>query len=653
MKNLIVIFLLVLASSASSQNNIDSLLNLLPEQHGASERAKTNLALGDAYFTYNADSAIFYLERAYQLARLSDQILILSEITAKLAQSYMYLDLVKATEFSIMAVKYSEEADNSTSIIYAHNVLGLVYRTNGDIDKAKSEYEYSLSIAEETKDSMNLARCFNNIGIVHMMSAEYDIGLEYWLKSLEIKIAMDNLLDAAPTMSNIAIYYKDIGRYNEAEEYLNEALNISLDFRDYEAVAFNYSILGDLNRMKGNPLKAIPLYKNALVYFDSSGGYFSKEESLFGLSEAYANSGQFKKAHEIQQDYVKLLKAEYDENNSRLNRELTAQFESEKKEKELELLKSEGDAKDARIKEEEAKTALKEANNFYLTIGLVVTGIVMVFIIFAFRRVREAKKQIEEQKHLVEEKNTEITDSISYAKRLQDAILPTTEVITANLPDNFVLYSPKDIVAGDFYWLEKVGDKILFAAADCTGHGVPGAMVSVVCHNALNRAVREFSLSVPSQILDKVTDLVIETFDKSTEEVKDGMDIALCSFDMKNRKVLYAGANNGLYHVKQGIFSEVKPTKQPVGKYDNRREFENHEIQAEKGDVFYLFTDGFADQFGGERGKKYKYKPFKELLTKLSEEPMSTQKDMLANSFNDWKGDYQQVDDVCVIGVRL
>jgi len=265
----------------------------------------------------------------------------------------------------------------------------------------------------------------------------------------------------------------------------------------------------------------------------------------------------------------------------------------------------------------------------------------------------EAKKQIEEQKHLVDEKNTEITDSISYAKRLQDAILPTTEVISSSLSDNFVLYLPKDIVAGDFYWLEKVGDKILFAAADCTGHGVPGAMVSVVCHNALNRAVREFNLLQPSMILDKVTDLVIETFEESTEEVKDGMDIALCSFNLKTNEVQYAGANNSLYFVKEGSFTEIKPTKQPVGKYDNRKEFENHVLKADVGDVFYLFTDGFADQFGGEKGKKFKYKPFKELLTEIAHEPMSTQKDKLNESLAKWKGDYQQVDDVCVIGVRL
>ena len=266
---------------------------------------------------------------------------------------------------------------------------------------------------------------------------------------------------------------------------------------------------------------------------------------------------------------------------------------------------------------------------------------------------REAKKIIEEQKHLVDEKNTEITDSISYAKRLQDAILPTTEVISSSLSENFVLYTPKDIVAGDFYWLEKVGDKVLFAAADCTGHGVPGALVSVVCHNALNRAVREFSLIKPSQILDKVTDLVIETFEKSTEEVKDGMDIALCSFDMKTKEVQYAGANNSLYYIRDGAFNEIKPTKQPVGKYDNRKDFENHILKVEIGDVFYLFTDGYPDQFGGEKGKKFKYKPFKELLAEIALEPMSIQKEKLNTSFNDWKGEYVQVDDVCVIGVRI
>ena len=226
----------------------------------------------------------------------------------------------------------------------------------------------------------------------------------------------------------------------------------------------------------------------------------------------------------------------------------------------------------------------------YLILGLVLAGVILLLIVFVLIRVRSAKKQVEEQKHIVEEKNREITDSISYAKRLQNAILPTEEVIQAALKESFVLYLPKDIVAGDFYWLEKVQGKVLFAVADCTGHGVPGAMVSVVCNNALNRAVREFNLIDPGKILDKVTDLVIETFEKSTEEVKDGMDISLCVYDLENKIVHFAGANNGIYHVSNGELHEIRPNKQPVGKYADRQPFETKVISFQDGDIFHRWV---------------------------------------------------------------
>lgn len=280
----------------------------------------------------------------------------------------------------------------------------------------------------------------------------------------------------------------------------------------------------------------------------------------------------------------------------------------------------------------------------------------------------------EHQKELVEEKNKEILDSIAYAKRLQDAILPPDKLVNEKLPNSFILYKPKDIVAGDFYWMESVDqDEVLFAAADCTGHGVPGAMVSVVCSNALDRTVKEFGIVETGKVLDKVTDLVIETFEKSEDEVKDGMDISLCKMRYEelggNAKIQYAGANNPLWiiskredigygdtvNLSEGGFHlhEIKATKQPVGQYAERRPFESHDLILEKGEIFYLFTDGFADQFGGDRGKKYKYKTFKRYLLANAEKSMKEQKGIIDNEFEMWKGEFEQVDDVCIIGVRI
>ena len=270
------------------------------------------------------------------------------------------------------------------------------------------------------------------------------------------------------------------------------------------------------------------------------------------------------------------------------------------------------------------------------------------------------------RKKIVEEHQKDIIDSITYAKRLQDAILPPTKFINQYVPENFVLYKPKDIVAGDFYWAESVGDLFFIAAADSTGHGVPGAMVSVVCSNALNRTLKEFKETETGKILDKTRDLVVETFEKSANEVKDGMDISLLCIDKKNNTVCWSGANNPLWYIcsanEKAVSSsavenrqlvEVKADKQPIGKTDNQTKFTSHKLNCATGTIFYLFTDGYADQFGGPNGKKFKYKAFGELLLKNVNLSMEEQSSALDKAFEDWKGNLEQVDDVCVIGIKL
>jgi len=261
------------------------------------------------------------------------------------------------------------------------------------------------------------------------------------------------------------------------------------------------------------------------------------------------------------------------------------------------------------------------------------------------------KEEIEDKNHMIEEAFNDIQDSIKYAKRIQHAILPPSKIIKEFLPNSFVLYIPKDIVAGDFYWLEHHNEKVLFAAADCTGHGVPGAMVSVVCNNALNRAVREYGVNTPGEILDKAREIVIEEFEKSEEEVKDGMDIAICS--LNGGKLQYAGAHNPLWIIRNNEILETKASKQPIGKFDNAIPFITHEIDLEKGDTIYIFSDGYADQFGGDRGKKFKSKAFKQLVLDINDKTMEQQKVLIHDAFEEWKGGLEQLDDVCVIGVRV
>lgn len=269
------------------------------------------------------------------------------------------------------------------------------------------------------------------------------------------------------------------------------------------------------------------------------------------------------------------------------------------------------------------------------------------------QKIREATEELLLQKQEIEEVHREITDSIAYAKRIQLAILPPQDYFEEQLPNAFVLYLPKDVVAGDFYWMQEHESKTLFAAADCTGHGVPGAMVSVICNNGLNRAVRESNLSDPGEILDKTRELVLAEFHKSSEEVKDGMDIALCS--LQGTTLKYAGAHNPLWIIRKGSqeVEEIKANKQPIGKYDEPLPYTTHTVKLSDGDSFYIFSDGYADQFGGEKGKKFKAANFKRLLLSIQNESMERQKVLIDEAFDRWKGALEQLDDVCVIGVRV
>lgn len=270
-------------------------------------------------------------------------------------------------------------------------------------------------------------------------------------------------------------------------------------------------------------------------------------------------------------------------------------------------------------------------------------------------KVLERTQEINHQKELLQEKNKEVLDSINYAKRLQHAILPDFEEMYAALGDSFLLYKPKDIVSGDFYWMFEDGDTLLVATVDCTGHGVPGAMVSVVGANSLDRCVKEFRLRTPSEILEKLSDLVELTFATEQYEVRDGMDISLVNYNRKTGIIQYCGAHNPLWVIPADAdeIRETKADKQPIGKYDYRKPFTNHTFEMKSGDTIYLFSDGYADQFGGPLGKKFKYSTLKKLMLDNCRKPMKEQHDILDETFESWRGMLEQNDDVCMIAFRI
>jgi serine phosphatase RsbU (regulator of sigma subunit)/HAMP domain-containing protein len=264
------------------------------------------------------------------------------------------------------------------------------------------------------------------------------------------------------------------------------------------------------------------------------------------------------------------------------------------------------------------------------------------------------KEEVERQSRKVVELYKNVTDSIRYAKRLQESILPPEKRIKELLPESFVFYRPKDIVSGDFYWFDKVGEKVVFAAVDCTGHGVPGAFMSLVGHNGLNQAVRDRGAVRPAQVLQELNRIAFEALHKDRDQfVRDGMDMAFCALDTDSLELDYAGANCPLYLVRNGEVLQYTPDKMPIGGFElEGRTFTDHRIQLQKGDAVYIFSDGYADQFGGPRGKKFLYRRFRELLVEIHGSPMDRQKIMLLEALNQWKGAHEQVDDILVIGMR-
>lgn len=288
---------------------------------------------------------------------------------------------------------------------------------------------------------------------------------------------------------------------------------------------------------------------------------------------------------------------------------------------------------------------------------LIIVVIIALAVLFYARRIlKEEERQKEvlrEQKRTIELKNLNINASINYALKIQSSLLPSEGHFSSLFDDYFIFYQPKDIVSGDFYWMEQIGDDVYVAVADCTGHGVPGAMVSVICSNALNRVVKEMEMRNTGEILDHVTDVVTDYFSKGDVHMHDGMDIAFCRINLKTLVLEYSGANNPVYIVSKEDFRTLPSSRQPIGEYPNRKDFDSTSLQLNPGDQVYLFSDGYADQFGGPSGKKFRSQKFRALIRTIADLPMKEQGDVLEKRFNEWRNELEQVDDVCVLGIRV
>lgn len=572
----------------------------------------------------------------------------------------------------------SKIGDQQHSVLALNNLAGLYYHQN-NIQKAKEVTLKVISLDSIMDNKNQYAAHLGNLASLYVAENNREKALNTLSKVLITQRELGATTDIMLTLTNIGDIQVAQGNYKEALACYNEALPLA-------EVSDNK--LRTIATLRG--IAKINLYTNQLKQAEIAGLKAVKLSQEFGyvletqtsaktLSKIYKAKKDYRKALEYNELYHLMKDSIVNEANKeaiyqqqyRLEYEVKAAADSVMQTEALKVKKAENDLQKSTI-------AAQNTQKWYLFGGLVLLAL---FGAVMFNRFRITKKQsdiIEEQrldavlqKETIEKAHGEILESITYAKRLQDAILPKQEEINSHIPENYVLFKPKETVSGDFYWFEHINDVNYIAVADCTGHGVPGALVSVVCANALDRSVNEFKLKEPAEILNKTRELVIQTFAKSGENIKDGMDITFCAIT-QDGKLMYSGANNPLWIVKktedvseidkvwknniiEDEFSliETKANKQPIGLYERMIPFEQHTISLQKGDTIYLFTDGFPDQFGGEKGKKFKYKPFKNLLLDISQKPTAMQHQLILDCFNSWKGAEEQVDDVCIIGVRL
>ena len=651
----------------------------------------------------------------------------------------------KALSSSIKSLEISNKSKNRSGKLGALNNLGTIYAYLSDFPKALSYYKQSLKLVEQKGDKKGMAGLYNNMGIIYKFEKEYLLSLEYYQKSIKIYEILNDESGIAQTNLNVGVIYFFLKQYEKSIAYLestkkyyekkqdDDGIYLCLDNISNSLLALNkldelfkvsertlsharttkkpLQLISAL-QIRGDYYLKMKKFKEAIIAYSESYNYAldvkslnNQKGALSGLYEAYKNLKDYRLALKYHEIYKSVIDSMFNEqkneeiNNLKteiaLDRQEFSLTEKAKIEKEkLELIAK---------KEKENQEAIKSRQQLiiYSVAGFLLLTLIFSFFLYKRFRITSRQKsiieiqksQIEIQRDLVAEKQKEIVDSISYAKRLQEAILPSERAWMKCFPESFIYYQPKDIVAGDFYFLEKKNNKIIFAVADCTGHGVPGAMVSVVCSNALKRAVNEFHTLYAGDILNKVRELVIETFSahenlrqehEKFNHVRDGMDISLGVLDESTLNLDWAGANNPLWIIKKNSLTafdtnnvqedevelrgqlnlkkilEIKPEKQPIGIYESAVPFVSKNIQLEKGDLIYLFSDGFADQFGGDKGKKFKISSLNKLILENSALACNDQKNKLENTFREWTNQYkpdkthfEQTDDICIIGIKL
>ncbi len=692
LKTYLYLLLLLLSISGKSQVNLDSLWTVWNDESKAdTSRLKAMKSIAyDGYLFSQPDSAFYYAELVYDFAQSINNKKYMAGASFLQGKAYKkQRNLLRAIDYYMKSLKISEDIEDKESIAAISNNIGNIYKSQGNLDKALEYHLNSLKIAKELGHKKDMAKSFNNIGNVYSSQGDLQKSMDYHIKSLNISEEIDDKELMATSFNNIGIIYEDKGDLEKAMDNHIKSLKISEDIGIKYGTGNSFNNIGSIYQAQGDLQKAMEYYMKSLKISEEIGQkrriaqrsnsigiiyqdrgdlqkameYFLKSKKLY--KELNVINGLDKTAELLMQLYEKLGMPQKALENYKLYvtiKDSLATMDGIEKEKQRQfheqyLLEKQADSikhadeiliqqAQTLAKEEQLKSETQRRN------GLVV---ISLLILMSLGLVFTQLKKVRAKNFIIEEKQQEITDSINYAKRLQQGILVPFDLVQSWLSESFILFKPKDIVSGDFYWIEKVGDKIYFAVADCTGHGIPGALVSIICSNALSKALYEDKITAPAKILDATREIVEKRFVRSTDNIKDGMDISLCCLNVKTKTVSWAGAMNPLWIIKKDSnkIEELKPDRQAIGFVEKPKSFKEHKVKLELNDVLYLFSDGYQDQFGGEKGKKYMKGKMKKFVLSVQDQDMQTQLASFDKEFNSWKGSHEQIDDVCVMGVKV
>jgi serine phosphatase RsbU (regulator of sigma subunit)/Tfp pilus assembly protein PilF len=615
-------------------------------------------------------------------------------------------DLIDNAEYELAQKKIdsliilSKQINYTEGLAESFNLRGSINRDQSNLRDALDNFLSAIKLFEELKMPVKVAGIQNNIGLIYAEIKEYRTALAYYFKAEKINLSADHKGFLAINYNNIATCYQKLNQFHSAQTYLNKSLALRQEISDTMGMAMAYHNIGINHQLTDDNDSAVFFFNKSLSYLGNMNENMGHAYNYLELGNSYLQKKKLAEAEKyllnalrisennelegLKVEIYKYLSEVYQQKNDYRkaftfqNLYMSSKENIESDESKNEILKKEleydfAKRQELQRKDAENKQAISNAeiqSQKKLTTGAVIALVILsglIIIVFrSYNQKRKANDIISKQKELVEHKNKEILDSINYAKYIQNALLPSEKVISDLHVDCFILFKPKDIVSGDFYWIhnnpstKSTENEVYIAAVDCTGHGVPGALVSVVGNNGLNRCVKEFGIHDTGKILDKLSELVEETFEKSENELKDGMDISLLKInsnesDKNSVQLQWSGANNPIWIIKKDsdVLEEIKANKQPVGKFDDRTSFTTNQLTLQKGDRLYLFTDGYADQFGGPKGKKFKYRQLEELLLSTTHLALNDQKQALEDAFDSWKANHEQVDDVCIIGIRL